>query len=70
MYPDKTSDYYTFDIFGSYQVNKNFSVNGSVVNLLNRKPPYDPGFSGTFLYDFSEFDARGRLYRINLTYKM
>ncbi|MEO8524027.1 MAG: TonB-dependent receptor [Caldimonas sp.] len=70
VYRDKTPDYYTFDIFGSYQVTKNFSVNGSVVNLFNRKPPYDPGFSGTFLYDFSEFDARGRLYRVNLTYKM
>ena len=66
----KTPDYYTFDISGSYQVTKNFMVFGSVVNLLNRKPPYDPGFSGTFLYDFSEFDARGRLYRVNLTYKM
>jgi iron complex outermembrane receptor protein len=66
----KTPDYYTFDIFGRYQITKNFSVNASVVNLMNRKPPYDPGFSGTFLYDFSEFDARGRLYRFNLTYKM
>ena len=69
-YQPKIPDYYTFDLFGRYQINKNFSVSGSIVNLLDHKPPYDPGFSGTFLYDYSEFDARGRLYRINLTYKM
>ena len=69
-YPTKTPDYYTLDIFGRYQFNRNFSINASVVNLLNHKPSYDPGFSSTFLYDFSEFDARGRLFRVNLTYKM
>ena len=70
VYPTKTSDYYTFDLYGRYQINKNFSVSASVVNIFDRKPPYDPGFSSTLLYDISEFDVRGRLYRINLTYKM
>ncbi|MEO6362460.1 MAG: TonB-dependent receptor [Caldimonas sp.] len=66
----KTPDYYTFDLYGSYQINKNLSVAASVVNIFDRRPPYDPGFSSTFLYDFSQFDVRGRLYRLNLTYKM
>ena len=70
VYRAKTPDYYTFDLYGSYQINKNFMVSASVVNMFNRKPPYDPGFSSTFLYDFSEFDVRGRLVRLNLTYKM
>ncbi len=67
---EKTPDYYTFDLFGRYNITKNLTVSGAVVNLLNRKPPYDPGFSGTYLYDFSQFDPRGRLYRLNLTYRM
>ncbi len=69
-YREKTPDYYTFDLFGRYQLTKNFSLSGSVVNVFDRKPPYDPGFSSTFLYDFSQFDVRGRQYRLNLTYKM
>ena len=66
----KTPDYYTFDVYGSYQVTKNLSVAASVVNIFDRRPPYDPGASATFLYDFSQFDVRGRLYRLNLNYKM
>jgi len=66
----KTPDYYTFDPYGRYQINKNFSTSASVVNLFNRTPPYDPGFTTTYFYDFSQFDVRGRLYRLSLTYKM
>ena len=70
VYPTKTPDYYSIDLFGSYQITKNFKVSGSVANLLDRKPPYDPGFDSTNNYDFSQFDVRGRLFRVNLTYKM
>ncbi len=70
VYPTKTSDYYTIDIYGSYQINKNFKIAGSVANLLDKKPPYDPGFDSTNNYDFSQFDVRGRLIRLSLTYKM
>ena len=66
----KTPDFYTFDLYGSYQINKNFMVAASVVNMFDRRPPYDPGFSTTFLYDFSQFDVRGRLYRLSVNYKM
>jgi len=41
-----------------------------VLNANNRKPPYDPGFSSTFLYDFSIYDVRGRQYRLGFTYKL
>ena len=66
----RTQDYYTFDLFGRYQITKNFSVAGSVVNVFDRVVPYDPGFSTTYFYDFSQFDIRGRVYRLSLTYKM
>lgn len=70
VYPDKTPSYATLDLFGSYQITKNFQVALSVLNVFDKKPPYDPGFSSTFLYDFSQFDARGRSIRAALTYSM
>jgi len=70
VYPTKTGSYYSFDFSGSYQITKNFKVGASVVNAFDRKPPYDPGFDSTNNYDFSQFDVRGRLVRLNLTYKM
>jgi iron complex outermembrane receptor protein len=70
VYPTKTPDYYTIDLYGAYQVTKNFRVSASVANLLDKKPPYDPGFDATNNYDFSQFDVRGRLVRVALTYKM
>jgi iron complex outermembrane receptor protein len=69
-YPTKTSDYYTVDLYGAYQITKNFRIGASVANLFDKKPPYDPGFDATNLYDFSQFDVRGRLIRVNFTYKM
>ena len=70
VYPTNTADYYTVDLYGGYQVTKNFRVSASVANLLDKKPPYDPGFDSTNNYDFSQFDVRGRLVRLSLTYKM
>ena len=70
VYPDKTSDYYTIDLYGSYQFTKNLKVGISVINALNRRPPYDPGIDATNVYDVSSFDVRGRLIRAALTYKM
>ena len=69
-YPDQVPSYTTYDVFARYQLTKNLSVNASVININNRMPPYDPGFSGTFLYDFSVYDIRGRRYAIGLTWKM
>jgi iron complex outermembrane receptor protein len=69
-YPEKTPSYMTYDLFGRYQLSKNLSVSGSVINLFNKKPPFDPGFSSTFLYDYSQFDARDRQLRLSVNYKM
>ena len=70
IYPEKVASYHTLDLYGSYQFNKNLMFSASVLNAFDRKPPYDPGFSAAFLYDFSQFDAKGRLFRFNVTYAM
>lgn len=60
--------YQTYDLFGKYQITKNFALNASITNLFDKTPPYNPGF--TNLYDGTLFDIRGRIYRANLQYKM
>jgi iron complex outermembrane recepter protein len=70
VYPANVGGYTTVDLFGRYNISKNFTVSGSVLNVFKRLPPYDPGASPTFLYDFTQYDVRGRQFRVNLTYKM
>ncbi|MDQ6683869.1 MAG: TonB-dependent receptor, partial [Pseudomonadota bacterium] len=67
--PNKTADYVTLDVFGSYAITKNFTLSGSILNAFNRHPPYDPGFSTTYFYDFSQFSVEGRKVRLNVNYK-
>ncbi len=68
-YPEKVPSYTTLDLFARYNITANFNVFGSIVNVTDEVPPYDPGFSATFLYDFSQYDVRGRQYRIGVNYK-
>jgi iron complex outermembrane receptor protein len=70
VYPERVPSHSTYDLFVGYEVNKNLSMNASVVNLFDRTPPYDPGFSTTYLYDFSLYDVRGRQLRVNFKYKL
>lgn len=70
VYPNSVPSYVTWDVFGKYQVTKNLAVTGAVINAGDHVPPYDPGFSGTSLYDFSQYDVRGRQFRLGLTWKM
>jgi iron complex outermembrane receptor protein len=70
VYPERVPSHTTFDIFAKYQLTKNLSISGAVINVNDRMPPYDPGFSSTFLYDFSVFDVRGRQVRVGLTLKL
>lgn len=57
-----------FDFFTRYEFSKKFTISGSILNVLNKLPPYDPGFSSTSLHDFSLHDVRGRQYRISAKY--
>jgi iron complex outermembrane recepter protein len=69
VYPARVGSRTTFDLFGSYEYNNKLKVSASVLNVANKQPPYDPGASATFLYDFTQYDVRGRSVRANLTYK-
>ena len=70
VYPDKVPRYITYDIFAKYNITKNLSVSGSIINFTDKLPPYDPGFSATNLSDFSQYDPRGRQFRLGVQYKM
>lgn len=67
--PRKTPAYATLDLFTRYNVTPKLAVTGSILNVTDTMPPYDPGFSSTALYDFSLFDVRGRQYRVGASYK-
>ena len=69
VYGEKIGSRTTFDLYGAYEFNNKLKISASVLNLANSRPPYDPGASATFLYDFTQYDVRGRAYRANLTYK-
>jgi iron complex outermembrane receptor protein len=69
-YPERVPSYISWDAFASYQLTKNLKISGAILNFRDKKPPYDPGASGTFLYDFSVYDPRGRQFRLGLTYKL
>ena len=68
-YPEQVPSYTTLDLFGRYNITANLNVFGSIVNILDETPPYDPGFSSTFMYDFTQYDVRGRQFRIGVNYK-
>ena len=60
----------TLDLFGRYSVTKQLQASLGVLNVFDRLPPYDPGFSTTSLYDFSLYDVRGRQFRLTLRYTL
>jgi iron complex outermembrane recepter protein len=68
-YPVKVPSYTTYDLFGRYSVSANLTVSASILNITDETPPYDPGFSSTFMYDFTQYDVRGRQYRLGVSYK-
>jgi iron complex outermembrane recepter protein len=69
-FPTTVDSYNTLDLFVRYQVSKKLTVSGSVLNVFDKTPPYDPGFSSTSLYDFSLHDIRGRQFRFTMKYVM
>ena len=70
VYPEFVRSNTTFDLYGRYNITKKLQASVSVLNVFNRMPPYDPGFSSTSLYDFSLYDTRGRQFRATLKYSM
>jgi iron complex outermembrane receptor protein len=70
VFPDFVPRYITYDLFAKFNVTKNLAISGSIINMTNETPPYDPGYSATNLFTFDQFDVRGRQFRIGLQYKM
>ncbi len=68
-YPLSVQSYTTFDLYGRYNITANFGVSASVLNMFNRVPPLDNGFDSTNNYDFTQYDVRGRIFRIGANYK-
>ena len=68
-YDAKIDSYTTFDLFGRWNVTPKISVTASINNVTDETPPYDPGVSATFLYDFTQYSPFGRTYRVGATYR-
>jgi len=68
-YPERVPSYTTLDLFGRYNFTPMLQVFGSIINVTDETPPYDPGFSTTQIYDFSQYDVRGIQFRIGVNYQ-
>jgi iron complex outermembrane recepter protein len=68
-YPNRIESYTTLDLFGRWNVTPKISVSASINNVTDETPPYDPGASATFLYDFTQYSPFGRTYRVGATYR-
>jgi iron complex outermembrane receptor protein len=66
----KSPSYTTFDLYLRYNVSPRFSMSGSIVNLTDELPPFDPSFNTTYFHDRgTAFDVRGRTYRLGAQYR-
>jgi outer membrane receptor protein involved in Fe transport len=52
-----------------YEINDRTRVSLAIDNLLDKKPPRDPGYASYPYYDTSWFDSTGRSYYLQLTHK-
>lgn len=68
-YPTKVPSYTTLDLRAQYKLNPRLTISGAVLNVTDELPPYDPGFSSAYLYDFTQYDVRGRQFRVGLQYR-
>lgn len=66
----KVKSFYTVDMSGVYAFSKNTEVFGSIQNLLDKKPPFDPETYGAIGYNPLDYSgAIGRFFRIGLKHK-
>jgi len=61
----------TYDVYAEYKGFKNLRIYGSILNILNSKPPYDAYYANSYglPYDFTLYDSRDRYVRIGAEYK-
>jgi iron complex outermembrane receptor protein len=61
---------YLFNLSGQYNLTDRFRLSGTINNLFDQQPIYDPTYGGYPYYDISWFDGIGRSFYLQITYKM
>ncbi|WP_294320897.1 TonB-dependent receptor [uncultured Sphingomonas sp.] len=61
---------YLFNLSARYDINERLRLTGTVTNLFDQGPVRDPTYASYPYYDISWFDAIGRSYALQLTWKM
>jgi iron complex outermembrane receptor protein len=63
-----------FDLTGTYQINDHVAITGSVLNLFDRKPPFDPanyaGGGANYSPTWAQAGLVGRFYNLGVKVKM
>jgi iron complex outermembrane receptor protein len=66
----KIASFYTVDLFGTWKFGKNTEVFGTISNLFDKKPPFDPQTYGAIGYNPLDYSgAIGRFYRIGVKHR-
>jgi iron complex outermembrane receptor protein len=66
----KVASFWTLDVSGNYKINDRFEVYGSIQNLMDKKPPYDPETYGALGYNPLDYSgAIGRFFRVGVKAK-
>ncbi|GAB3268256.1 TonB-dependent receptor [Chitinimonas naiadis] len=65
---DRVAGQVTTDVYANYDVTKQLGLSFSVLNAFNRTPPYDASDASNG-FDFTQYDLRGRYYRLTANYK-
>ena len=66
----KVKEFYTVDLSGAYKIGQNTEIFGSVQNVFDKKPPFDPETYGAIGYNPLDYSgAIGRFFRVGLKHK-
>jgi iron complex outermembrane receptor protein len=66
----KIKSFTTFDLFGSWKFGKGTEVFGTISNLFDKKPPFDPQTYGAIGYNPLDYSgAIGRFYRVGVKHR-
>ncbi|WP_280156152.1 TonB-dependent receptor [Piscinibacter sp. XHJ-5] len=66
----KVKSFYTVDLSGVYAFNAKAEIFGSIQNLFDKKPPFDPETYGAIGYNPLDYSgAIGRYFRVGFKYK-
>lgn len=66
----KISSFATLDVSGAYKFSDKTELFGSIQNLLNKKPPFDPETYGAIGYNPLDYSgAIGRFFKVGLRHK-